>query len=547
MKMKKLIGGLVMCLCLISLVNVVSGKWVTEGWDFDVQTVNFPKNVTKGDTLPLNVSIYNSGGKIGTVCIVMGIKKPDRNRIYPLNTKIYDIPVNQAKTATLHWQVTEPPGEYFIDVDIYEPKACTEGAANPHMFDTTGFVYPLEIKESCETISCPDKCIGNTRHYNGAFENGECKYQTQTCPYKCENGYCVENTPKPITPPQFNSKAMDCSRNNPGALVVQITNIINNPDIEGQIILTIPDNIEVYNTVGSYSGKAVYTVTYNVPAGEGKYIEIQFDSNIAGEYRIPATLYWHWKGDDEMHQMGIDKTMTICPVKECGGEYCLNDEECIENECREKNEGDKNGDGKGWPDPLFIIAIALIIVIAVILLKSKRGYRGIILPSTILKNMEIRAEGVFRPHQKDVEVVYALSGTGRRMNRIRQFASKRVISTANSGKVDVNVENMIEHIKKEIGYMPKLLVIMHTHPEGVPYPGPHDKFFFRSTAQKIKQDCQKTEVFYGIHAISGGSVRKRTDYKKINENTIKWSSVTHDHEVAFYDRESKPMEVNIDR
>ena len=171
--------------------------------------------------------------------------------------------------------------------------------------------------------------------------------------------------------------------------------------------------------------------------------------------------------------------------------------------------------------------------------------KGIFIPATILKSMEIRAQSIFRPGHKDVEILYALSGDDYRVNMLNQLSSEDILYASDSGESDVNVENMIAHIKAEIGELPEILVIMHTHPGGATLPSTQDKLFFRTTAQKIKQYSPETEVFYGVHAISGGSVRAKTDYKKINENTIKWSSITHDHEVAFYTKESKPGEVNI--
>jgi len=38
---------------------------------------------------------------------------------------------------------------------------------------------------------------------------------------------------------------------------------------------------------------------------------------------------------------------------------------------------------------------------------------GIYLPASIISSMEILAQGVFRPNEEDIEVVYALSGMDR--------------------------------------------------------------------------------------------------------------------------------------
>jgi len=177
--------------------------------------------------------------------------------------------------------------------------------------------------------------------------------------------------------------------------------------------------------------------------------------------------------------------------------------------------------------------------------KTEKQSGGLLLQPPVLKSMEIRAQSIFRPGQKDIEIVYALSGDGYKIDMLHQFSTEDVLYGSSSIEANVNIENMIAHIKAETGEVPELLVIVHTHPEGTPFPSPQDKLFFRSTAQTIKQYSPGTEVFYGIHAISGGSVRAKKDYEKVNENTVKWSSITHDHEVAFYTEESKPKEVNL--
>ena len=171
--------------------------------------------------------------------------------------------------------------------------------------------------------------------------------------------------------------------------------------------------------------------------------------------------------------------------------------------------------------------------------------KGISIPASILKSMEIRAQSIFRPKHEDFEVLYALSGDKQGVNTLHPFSSEDVLYGSDSGESNVNVENMIAHIKAETGKVPELLVILHTHPGGEPIPSTQDKLLFSSTARKIKQHSPETEVFYGIHAISGGSVRAKKEYKKVTENTIKWSSITHDHEVAFYTEESKQAEANI--
>jgi len=174
-----------------------------------------------------------------------------------------------------------------------------------------------------------------------------------------------------------------------------------------------------------------------------------------------------------------------------------------------------------------------------------KSCESILISAGILKSMEIRAQSIFRPGHEDVEILYALSGESSKVNTLHQFPVKDILQSSNQGEANVDVENMIAYMKAETGDIPGLIVIIHTHPGGESTPSTEDKLFFSSTAQAIKQHSPATEVFYGIHAISGGSVRAKTDYRKINENTIKWSSITHEHEVSFYTKDAKPGGVNI--
>lgn len=112
--------------------------------------------------------------------------------------------------------------------------------------------------------------------------------------------------------PHFSSKAISADDKNPGRLAVQVTNIMGNPGIEAQIILDVPDDVEVSGSIGALEGKASYnTIKLNIPSGGVTYIEIPFTAKEAGDYRASATLYWKWKGDDKLHQIGFDHTVHI--------------------------------------------------------------------------------------------------------------------------------------------------------------------------------------------------------------------------------------------
>jgi hypothetical protein len=122
---------------------------------------------------------------------------------------------------------------------------------------------------------------------------------------------------------------MSADDKNPGRLAVQITNIMGNPAIEAQIILDVPDDVEVSGSVGALEGKASYNaVKLTVLDGGVTYVEIPFTAKESGDYRVSATMYWKWQGTDELHQIGFDHTISInkntgevC-IQKPGGEPC---------------------------------------------------------------------------------------------------------------------------------------------------------------------------------------------------------------------------------
>jgi proteasome lid subunit RPN8/RPN11 len=104
---------------------------------------------------------------------------------------------------------------------------------------------------------------------------------------------------------------------------------------------------------------------------------------------------------------------------------------------------------------------------------------------------------------------------------------------------------MVEHIIKERGSPPKLVVGVHTHPQGVPKPSDKDNRYFRNAFDTIKSLVPEAYVLFGVHAISSESIRERLEPTRISRNAIKWSSITREHEIAFYTPESNTCEVKL--
>jgi len=169
---------------------------------------------------------------------------------------------------------------------------------------------------------------------------------------------------------------------------------------------------------------------------------------------------------------------------------------------------------------------------------------GIYLPASIISSMEILAQGVFRPNEEDIEVVYALSGMDALPDMVHQFSTEMVVSESSPVGMGTFVPNMLKCIASERGSSPELLVQIHTHPGGSPKPSDLDLRFFRSTATMAKGYFPGVRVVFGIHAVTGGTPRERRK-PQVKGNLVSWKSITHDHGVGFYDENGKRVNVVI--
>jgi hypothetical protein len=95
----------------------------------------------------------------------------------------------------------------------------------------------------------------------------------------------------------------------------------------------------------------------------------------------------------------------------------------------------------------------------------------LLLPTRLINLMEIRAESGFRPNEEDVEIVYALSGSSSYVaDMLHKLSSQTVVEEAKENYIVSSVQGMIEHVVKERDNPPKLVVAIHTHPQGIPKP-----------------------------------------------------------------------------
>jgi len=168
----------------------------------------------------------------------------------------------------------------------------------------------------------------------------------------------------------------------------------------------------------------------------------------------------------------------------------------------------------------------------------------LLLSSSLINQMEIRVESVFRPGQHDIEIAYAISGSNY-PDMLHNFSSNEVIAHASQDRITTSAEKMAEHIIKERPDKPKMIVAVHTHPDGAAELSEHDISSMYHIAAKLKERIAGVKVIFAVHAVSRESPRARTQIAKIAGNRIKWSSITRTHEVAFFDESAKPVEVLI--
>jgi len=174
---------------------------------------------------------------------------------------------------------------------------------------------------------------------------------------------------------------------------------------------------------------------------------------------------------------------------------------------------------------------------------KKTAKSKIIIPLNLIKQMEIRVESVFRPDVENVETTYALTGNNV-MEVLHTFTSKEVIKSATPFEIHTKIEAKIKQILEERAELGKASTVIdvHTHPQGLPIPSDQDLTVFKRAFTVYKKYFEN--VFFGIHAVSEEQRFRRTE-PKAEGNKIVWTSINRKHEVAFYDKDGKPVEVEV--
>jgi len=162
----------------------------------------------------------------------------------------------------------------------------------------------------------------------------------------------------------------------------------------------------------------------------------------------------------------------------------------------------------------------------------------------IIDQMEIRTEGVFRPRMQDVETAYGISGD-EILDMFHKFTSSEVIRESTPFAIYTTTDNKIEYILEERGESPKNVVDVHTHPAGIAELSEEDRSTMKRISQVFKEKMSGTKIIFGVHAVSEEKGLGKRIKPDASGNRIKWRSLTREHEVAFYDENSRPVDVVI--
>jgi len=169
--------------------------------------------------------------------------------------------------------------------------------------------------------------------------------------------------------------------------------------------------------------------------------------------------------------------------------------------------------------------------------------KSLIFLRKVIDQMEIRAESVFRPNERDIETAYALSGD-HVIDMLHKFTSKEVIKEATPMIIYTVTENKIKHIIEEREKMPKIIIDVHTHPNGIAEPSEQDCNTFKKVAKIFREKLPGVKIYFGIHAVSEEKFGKRRE-PEVMGNRIRWRSITREHEAAFFDENCKPIKIAI--
>lgn len=344
--------------------------------------------------------------------------------------------------------------------------------------------------------------------------------------------------------------------NNPGA---------NSKTITTQINIETPEETEII-APGITKKNTTYTATYKTAPKESNTITIQIESEKEGNIAIDTTINY-WPNQTTEKTKTIENSYFFTVSKEIKDNTKTNKN--TTGNTTNGNTSPTNSNYLNFDNPLFILLLVSIVglIISSMFYALKAGdnaeknrslgglFSGFLkdkkdvihIPKTFFTDfMETRSESQFRPESKDVETVYALSGTeSDTIDTSHKLSSEQVVSKSSPQKVNYRTKQMIEHISQKREEKPKLIVKFHTHPRGTSKPSNDDLKAWKKVHEVIKEEWPGTTVLFGIHAFSReyNKPKNRKEPEVSGKTLVEWRSLTRDHSVKVYDKDGNPIKV----
>lgn len=118
-------------------------------------------------------------------------------------------------------------------------------------------------------------------------------------------------TSTPTSTPPFTGPIVNIYASKPnftvgdaGSISLSAVNVIGNPTMTVQTVLTVPSGVEVTGTTFSKGGAGTYTSTFEVAPGDSKHITANVKSNEEGEFVTQAEVIYYFEDEvDDTHTL----------------------------------------------------------------------------------------------------------------------------------------------------------------------------------------------------------------------------------------------------
>ena len=362
------------------------------------------------------------------------------------------------------------------------------------------------------------------------------------------------------------------SEDNPGKIGISINNQGGNDNsVVTKFKFSVPEKTELQGP-GLSIKDTNYIAEYKTSPKEKTTLNLSVMSENQGTIAINANIEY-WPSGEMENSKQRSKTMIFDVIEISDSTERNGSDQTDSNQTDDPLVNGDNSSGISFGnDPMFILLLLAVtgLVMSSIVFAYKSGRNGQIkggkflsgsllgwgisryslqIPKTFFTDfMETRAESQFRPGEKDVEIVYALTGTERdKIDMRHKFTSEQVVTESSSKRVNYQTSNVIDHISKKRDDPPEVLVKLHTHPRGTTKPSEKDLNSWNRVKTKLKNKWPDTKVLFGIHAFSREfkNPKKRKDPQLSGKTQVEWRSLTREHKVKIYDHKGNPIRLII--